>query len=186
MIAAAPVLRVVLLGLAAWIGSAQAQVGMNVSINASLSAPAAEEALSHGALAWDVRSAGQAGLPGAVRVDAAQLSAWLQQRDLPALEAALSAAGLDLSREVIIYGDAGDARAAALAGSLQRLSPGRVRWLVGGAQEWAMTGRALHAAAAGPLRHPVPQRLVDSSAAAARMAGAALRDARAAPLLAAL
>lgn len=142
----------------------------------ALSAPAAAAALAGGALAWDVRNATGAGsLPGAYRIDAASLAAWLERRDLPALQEAVSRAGLDLSRELVIYGEAGDARAQTLVASLQDLSRGRVHWLVGGAAEWAMSGRPLQAADTAP-RLPVPQHLVSAVSAGSRtMAAAPLR-----------
>lgn len=140
----------------------------------SLSAPAAAAALANGALAWDVRAEAEPGLPGAVRIDSAALQAWLQQGDLAALQAAVSQAGLDLSRDVVVYGTAGDRRAQALVASLQTLSRGRVHWLVGGAPEWAMSGRSLQPA--GAARTPVPQVLVANSAPQrAQMASVALR-----------
>ncbi len=138
----------------------------------SLSAPAADDALQQGAMAWDVRSTAATGLPGALRVEPALLDAWLEHHDLAALQTAVSRAGLDLSRDVVVYGEAGDTRAQALVDSLQTLSPGRVHWLVGGSTEWAMTGRAL-----APLGShlPVPQRLVALTSAGGHMASASLR-----------
>ena len=139
----------------------------------NLSAPAADEALQQGAMAWDVRSAEAAtGLPGALRVEPALLDAWLDHHDLAALQAAVSRAGLDLSRDVVVYGEPGDARAQALVASLQSVSPGRVHWLVGGATEWAMRGHALAPAAS---RLPVPQHLVALTQGSGRMASASLR-----------
>ena len=139
----------------------------------NLSAPAADEALQQGAMAWDVRSAASAaGLPGALQVEPALLDAWLDHHDLAALQDAVSRAGLDLSRDVVVYGEPGDARAQALVVSLQALSPGRVHWLVGGATEWAMTGRAL---APVGSHLPVPQRLVALTQTGGRMASASLR-----------
>ncbi len=138
----------------------------------NLSAPAADEALRQGAMAWDVRSAAAAGVPGALRVEPELLDAWLDRHDLAALQAAVSRAGLDLSRDVVVYGEPGDARAQALVASLQALSPGRVHWLVGGAAEWAMSGRAL---ALVGSHLPVPQRLVALTQTGGRMASASLR-----------
>lgn len=138
----------------------------------NLSAPAADEAFQQGAMAWDVRSTAASGLPGALRVEPALLDAWLDHHDLSALQAAVSHAGLDLSRDVVVYGEPGDARAQALVASLQTLSPGRVHWLVGGATEWAMSGRAL---APVGSHLPVPQRLVALTATGGRMASASLR-----------
>jgi len=145
----------------------------------NLSASAAEAALAGGAVAWDLRADAGSGLPGAVRIDAAALQAWLQRRDLAALQAAVSKAGIDLSREVVVYGEPGDAQAQALVDSLQPLSRGRVHWLVGGATEWAMTGRSLQALASS-ARQPVPQHLVAQGPAAdsdarGQMASVALR-----------
>jgi len=150
----------------------------------NLSAQAAAAALSAGALAWDVRADVQDGLPGAQRVEPASLQAWLDNADLAALQAAVSRAGMDLSRDIVIYGEAGDPRAQALVASLQPLSRGRLHWLVGGAAEWAMSGRALRSTPA--VRLPVPQHLVASQAAGVpTMASAALRSARVPDLLAA-
>lgn len=153
----------------------------------NLSAPAAAAALSAGALVWDVRSDAQDGLPGAQCVEPASLQAWLDNADLAELQAAVSRAGLDLSRDIVIYGEAGDLRAQALVASLQSVSRGRLHWLVGGATEWAMSGRALRSAPAARL--PVPQHLVApqalQAAAVQTMASAALRAARVPDLLAA-
>ncbi|MET0519000.1 MAG: rhodanese-like domain-containing protein [Burkholderiaceae bacterium] len=147
----------------------------------ALSAAAAEAALAGGALAWDVRAPqpGAGGLPGARQIDPQALRRWLRDGDLAALQDAVSRAGLDLSRELLVYGDAGDPRAQALVDSLQGLSRAHVHWLVGGATEWAMSGRALRPLAAGHA--PVPQRLVLQQAhpgqgqSPGRMAAAALR-----------
>ncbi len=138
----------------------------------SLSAVATEEVLHQGAMAWDVRKAPSTGLPGALRVEPALLDAWLSRHDLNALQTAVSRAGIDLSRDVVIYGEAGDAHAQALVASLQTLSPGRVHWLVGGVTEWAMTGRGLMPFSA---HLPVPQQLVPASAGNGHMASASLR-----------
>ena len=141
----------------------------------NLAAPAAEAALAQGALAWDVREQPAAALPGALRIEAAALTAWLEHHDLAALRGAVSAAGLDLSRDIVVYGDAGDLRAQALVESLQALSPGQVHWFVGGAAEWAMSGRELRATAGSRL--PVPQWLVRPVAEGPKMmAAAALRS----------
>ncbi len=139
----------------------------------NLSAAAAESALAQGALAWDVRATTEtSGLPGARRADAAQLDAWLSKGDMAALQTAVSQAGLDLSRDVIVYGEPGDERAAALVASLAQVSSGRVHWLVGGAAEWSQSGHGL-----SPLstHAPVPQHLVAFGGEAGRMASASLR-----------
>lgn len=148
--------------------------GMTAARADNLSAAAADAALASGALAWDVRADARTGLPRAFLVDAASMQAWLDRGDLAALQAAVSLAGLDLSRDLVVYGEAGDVRAQALVDSLQSIARGRVHWLVGGAPEWAMTGRALEPRLA--QRAPVPQRLVaDISPSRVQMAGAALR-----------
>jgi thiosulfate/3-mercaptopyruvate sulfurtransferase len=140
-----------------------------------LSAPAAEAAMAEGALVWDVRAQASTGLPGALRIDAASLDAWLEGHDLVALRQAVSRAGLDLSRDIVVYGGAGDARAQALVESLQGLSPGRVHWFVGGVSEWTMSGRSLLARSGSRL--PVPQWLVAPIADGSRaMASASLRS----------
>jgi 3-mercaptopyruvate sulfurtransferase SseA len=132
-----------------------------------LSASAAAQRLQDGAQGWDLRAAGAALLPGAVRLTVGE------QDDAATLARAVSAAGIDLSRDVLIYGEPGDARALALHARLARLASGRVDWLVGGLAEWQMSGRATVAAPAQRL--PVPQRLVEPEA-SGRMAAAALRD----------
>ncbi|HEY1093042.1 MAG TPA: rhodanese-like domain-containing protein, partial [Burkholderiaceae bacterium] len=108
-----------------------------------------------------------------LRADPVLLDAWLARGDQAALEAAITRAGIDLSRQVIVYGDAGDARAQALVKSLASLTRGRVDWFVGGEAEWWQSGRPVQAS--GAQRHPVPQVLLASSKAAGRMAGASLR-----------
>lgn len=161
-------------GLALTTGLAQAEV---------VSAAAAEQRLQDGAQAWDVREASATPLlPGAVRLDAQTCLDWLAAGDVQALSAAVSAAGIDLSRDVLIYGEAGDGRAQALYQALQQLATGRVLWLVGGVAEWQMSGRRTAAVAGSRL--PVPQRLVSlAGTASARMAAASLRDPAAPPEL---
>lgn len=156
-------------------------LGQTVAQAEELSAPAAEKALAQGATAWDLRATAARGLPGARQVDAALLQAWMQRGDLAALQTAVSQAGLDLSRDVVVYGEPGDERAQALVASLHAVSPGRVHWLVGGAEEWAQSGRSL----AGFTAHaPVPQHLVAQAQAEGRMASASLRGVAAAQVLA--
>ena len=130
-----------------------------------LSALAAQQALRRDAVAWDVRSHATSRLPGAVAIDRAALHRWLASADVAALQLAVSAAGIDLSREVVVYGDAGDSAAQRLVESLGGLATGRVHWLVGGVTEWTLAGFPLvapavagHAAAA--TRLAVPQQLV--------------------------
>ncbi len=149
-----------------------------------LSAAAAADALAGGALAWDLRAHAESGLPDARQTEQGLVDAWLSRRDLAALQAAVSRAGLDLSRDVVVYGEPGDARAQALVASLRTVSPGRVHWLVGGAVEWQASGRAL---ASLGSHLPVPQHLVnfDAQAGHARqMAAASLRAVAPAQVLA--
>jgi len=144
----------------------------------ALSAAASATALAQGAMAWDVRAdtaQGMVGLPGALHIDAAALDTWLAHRDLAALEAAVSQAGIDLSRDLVVYGEPGDVRAQALVASLRNISRAQVHWLVGGATEWAMSGRPLSPLVA---HAPVPQHLLAASqqpAPSSHMAAASLR-----------
>ena len=142
----------------------------------SLSAHDAQAALGRGAVAWDVRVAPAALIPGAVQIAPADLQAWLQGKGAASLARAVSAVGIDLSRDVLVYGTAGDPRAQALHDALATLASGRVRWLVGGIDEWQAAGLPTVAQAAQRL--PVPQYLVDWAPVAGAppgMAGAALR-----------
>lgn len=138
-----------------------------------LSAHDAHAALGRGAVAWDVRMAPAALIPGAVQVAPAAVQRWLQGGDSTSLAAAVSAVGLDLSRDVVIYGVAGDVQAQALHDGLARLASGRVRWLVGGIDEWQAAGLPTVARAAQRL--PVPQYLVDLAPAHGAMVAAGLR-----------
>lgn len=155
-----------------------------------VSAHDAAAALQRGALAWDVRTGASTAtpggvLPGTVRVDPAALDRWLADGDVGALARAVSAAGLDLSRDVVIYGEPGDPRAQALAASLERVAGVRVLWLVGGTAEWQAHGLPLDAAASARL--PVPQWLVlRDDAPAGAMAAPHRRDGATAELVARL
>ncbi|MES2958559.1 MAG: rhodanese-like domain-containing protein [Pseudomonadota bacterium] len=141
--------RVALVALGASALGAQAE---------SLSAAATHAALARGALAWDVRSAPAAVIPGAVQAAPGDVQRWLEGQGAQWLEQAVSAAGIDLSRDVVLYGAAGDPQAQALHQRLTRLASGRVHWLVGGIDEWQAAG--LPTAAQTTRRLPVPQRLV--------------------------
>jgi rhodanese-related sulfurtransferase len=140
----------------------------------AVSADAAAQALAQGASVVDVRSESQFAqghLPGAAR-----LARGAGAYNSTELASAVSEAGVDLSRAVIVVGEPGDQSAQALWRTLSRYATGRVLWLVGGTTEWQMTGRALttvHVAA-----KPVPQYLVllDSQPSDARMAAQALRQ----------
>lgn len=149
----------------------------------AVSAPAAAQRLQEGAQAWDVRASGQDQvLPGAVQLDAQACLQWLASGNVQALSAAVSAAGIDLSRDLVIYGSAGDNQAQALYTALQTVATGRVLWFVGGIVEWQLSGRSTVAHPSPRL--PVPQHLVALSAeAASRMAAANLRDPAAPPEL---
>jgi len=148
----------------------------------AVSAAAAQAALARGATAWDVRSGAGSVIPGTVRLPSADLQSWLDGQGSHWLERAVSAAGIDLSRDVVVYGAAGDPRAQTLHDGLTRLASGRVHWLVGGIDEWQAAGLPT---AAGPAqRLPVPQRLVLWAAgddpSKAEMAAAGLRHSAAA------
>ena len=133
----------------------------------AVSAEAAAQALARGAVVLDVRPAAdftRGHLPGAVSAPGAGAL-----EDRTALQQLVSSQGIDLSREVVVMGEPGDAQAQRLHTSLLAYATGRVQWFVGGAHEWVLSGRP---------RAPVPQHLValQPEHAAPRMAGAALRD----------
>lgn len=139
-----------------------------------VSADDAAAAVARGARVVDVRAATDysAGhLPGAVLLDARAALV-----DRAALQAMVSARGVDLSREVVVVGQQGDPLAQQLQAHLKAYATGRVAWLVGGVTEWTMTGRGL---VTGAVALPaVPQFLVplQPQGPAPRMAGATLRD----------
>lgn len=121
----------------------------------AVSARLAQHALAQGAVAWDVRAAPAALVPGAVQAD---LRAWQSGGGLAALEQAVSAAGIDLSRDVVLYGAAGDPLAQSLLAALRGVASGQVHWLVGGIEEWQAAGLPTRTQATPRL--PVPQHLV--------------------------
>ena len=150
-----------------------------------VSADMAAQALARGASVIDVRSpqefasghlAGAVNLPD-LMADVLKASTKPATPDLAAAQwaSALSAAGVDTSRTMVVVGQTGDPLAQALWLSLQNYATGRVLWLVGGTLEWQMRGYTLGTDIAA-LR-PVPQVLVhlQPSVAAPRMAGASLR-----------
>jgi rhodanese-related sulfurtransferase len=158
------------LTLAAWLlaGAVQAQQALPVN------AQDAERLLARGAVALDVRSGpayAQGHLPGAVSAPEA-----LAAQDKAALQALVSSLGVDLSREVLVVGELGDARAMAFAAELSRYASGRVSWLVGGVPEWRMTGRSL--SQQNQRLAAVPQFLtpLQSEPQQPSMAGRAMRD----------
>ena len=122
----------------------------------AVSAHAAQVALTRHAVVLDVRDApsfAAAHLPGSVSIPFAQTLGD------SALAASLSTAGVDLSREVLLVGDAGCPAAHALHQRLSAVASGRVLWLVGSLQEWLAVG-APTAQGAAISRLPVPQHLV--------------------------
>jgi rhodanese-related sulfurtransferase len=161
------------LGLLVALGVTPAQAG----VASAVSADDAHAAVSQGAYVLDVRSAAQFAdghLPQAVAMpaDAAALS-------LAALARALSQAGIDSSRTMLVVGEAGDEKAQALWQRLAQVTSGRVLWLVGGVQEWQMRGYALGLHTVS--RPHVPQFLTpfaspaDAPSQGARMAGSKVR-----------
>ncbi len=153
-----------------------------------LDTAAAQQALARGAVAWDLRAEGRDLLPGAARIDAAAMRRWLDAGDVPALSAAVSAAGINLAAEVLLYADTDDGFTAQLAQRIGELSRGRVHWLAGGVSAWAAAG--LPTTDQPAQRLPVPQRLVlvaPALAAAENMspalADAARRSAQTTPFL---
>ncbi|MCJ0764741.1 rhodanese-like domain-containing protein [Variovorax terrae] len=162
----------------AWLAGASAlclaQAGTPLS--SVVSAEAAAQALARGAVMVDVRPQAdyQAGhVPGAISVpaEAAQAGERAQLQQL------VSSQGIDLSREVVIVGHAGDAQAQRLQALLAGYATGRVAWLVGGLHEWTLTGRPVSTVAA--RLPPLPQYLVPlqpGAQGALRMAGASVRD----------
>jgi rhodanese-related sulfurtransferase len=142
----------------------------------AVSADAAAQAVARGAVVLDIRSteefarghlAGAVSAPGAGALE-----------DRVALQQLVSSRGIDLSREVLVMGQPGDAQAQRLHASLLTYATGRVQWFVGSVTEWTLSGRPLAATAPQAIRPPVPQHLValQPEQAAPRMAGAALRD----------
>jgi rhodanese-related sulfurtransferase len=160
-----------LIGLVA--GSALTSLHASAAGHDAVSADTAAQALAHGATVVDVRSAtafAQGRLPGAVHLphhSAAQ--------PVAVLERLVSAAGVDLSRTVLVVGEPGDANAQALWTTLSAYATGRVLWLVGGVVEWQLRSYALGTQTA--LAPAVPQHLVrlQPEPAQVRMAGQALR-----------
>lgn len=145
----------------------------------ALSADSAANAALRGAAVVDVRDSGEylAGhIPGSVQIRMPSAS-----DDRSSLQDLVSRNGIDLSRDVVLVGRAGDVRAQQLQSLLSEYATGRVFWLVGGVDEWRLSGRGLVTQAAS--LPPVPQYLVSlqPQTGAARMAGASLRDVRVLP-----
>ncbi|MET0312131.1 MAG: rhodanese-like domain-containing protein [Burkholderiaceae bacterium] len=140
----------------------------------AVSADAAAQAVERGAFVVDIRPAAQFAkghLPGAISLPEA---ASAETRE--ALQALVSRSGVDLSREVLLVGEPGDARILDLAPRLSGYATGQVTWFVGGVTEWQLSGRPL--ATESRSRAPVPQYLVQlgSESVRPRMAAAGLRD----------
>jgi rhodanese-related sulfurtransferase len=140
-------------------------VGLGLGLSEPVSAHATQQALERGATVLDVRSAADFAtghLPGAVSLPAA--AGLTEAAHTARLAQALSAAGVDVSREVVLVGGttAGElAQAQALYQRLAQVASGRVLWLVGGSAEWAATGRPLDVGTpAVAKRLAVPQHLV--------------------------
>ena len=124
-----------------------------------LDAAQARQALARGAVAWDVRSSGPV-LPGAVRIAPQAFQAWLHHGDTAALSKAVSSAGLNLSKEVVLVAT-DDALARAVIEGLRPLARGRLNWLAGGTTAWQAAGLPLQSAPS--VRLPVPQHLVPAA-----------------------
>ncbi len=142
--------------------------------HAPVAADVAARAVAQGATIVDVRSVEQFAA-GHIR-QAVNLPEPFSAMSAADLARALSDAGVDLSRTVVVMGYAGDERAHALWQTLQHYATGRVLWLVGGTAEWQMRGYVLTAEL---LPHkPVPQYLValKSPVTAPRMAGSSMRS----------
>ncbi len=113
-----------------------------------------QAALQHGAILWDVRSAGaykQGHIPGAVNVD--EVTASLRNENtedylpLPQLERTLGNAGIDPAREVIVYGPKGSPNVYFALVTLQYLSganaASQAHIYHGGIDDWAAAGQPL-------------------------------------------
>jgi thiosulfate/3-mercaptopyruvate sulfurtransferase len=115
-----------------------------------------ERALARGALVWDVRDAQdflRGHLPGAISIgDAARaLRDGSGAAFLPAteLEPLISSAGLDPSREIVVYGSRGSWQPYVARHALERVGARRVSVYDGGVEDWQAAGLALEA---GPPR----------------------------------
>lgn len=167
------VLATLLLALAApWVQAEELATSWSLAV----SADAAAQALARGAAVLDIRPAddfARGHLPGAVSAPGAAAT-----EDRAALQQLVSSQGIDLSREVLVMGQPGDAHAQRLHAALLAYATGRVQWFVGGVHEWTLSGRPLASAAPTVARPPVPQHLValQPEQTVPRMAGAALRD----------
>ncbi len=142
----------------------------------AVSADDAQQAIAQGAFVVDVRES--ADFVAGHLPQASSVPRDLASQPLQAVASHLSQAGIDTSRTVLIMGDAGDLQAQALWQRLSQVASGRVLWLVGGVQEWQLTGRALSTEVIQRL--PVPQFLTpfDAANAATRMAGSKVRSGR--------
>ncbi len=120
-----------------------------------------ERAVARGALVWDVRDAPdfvRGHLPGAISIGDAVFAL----RDgsgggfLPAagIEPLLASAGLDPSREIVVYGNRGSWQPYVARHALERVGARRVSVYDGGVEDWLAAGLALED---GPPRlRPAP------------------------------
>ncbi len=151
-----------------------AGAGLASPLSLAVSADAADTLVVRGAAVVDLRPARDyaAGhLPGAISVPVLAEAGGLAD-----LQQIVSDHGIDLSREVLLVGQPGDLRVMHLQARLGQYATGRISWLVGGMNEWVLSGRPV--ATGSATLPPVPQYLVDlqPQATSPRMAGASLRD----------
>jgi thiosulfate/3-mercaptopyruvate sulfurtransferase len=143
------IIRVILAGLLAAsalaIGSARAgQADLIIDTSAT------EDALARGAIVWDVRSEEEyrkGHVPGAVNLDDA-LSQLRESRSedylpVPQLAKLLGDAGIDPSREIVVYGPKAGVASYFAAITLQWLGGDRVRIFHGGIDDWKAAGKTV-------------------------------------------
>jgi thiosulfate/3-mercaptopyruvate sulfurtransferase len=141
-------LRVFALLLLALPGFAHAALSGSI-----VDAAGAAKAMARGAVAWDVRSADkyrEGHLPGAVNIGhiADALLDEKTQLFLPIeiIAARLGDAGIDLKREIVVYGDEGNAFAYFAEFALDYFGARKVNVFHDGAQGWRAAGRPLSTA----------------------------------------
>ena len=107
-------------------------------------------AQQRGALVWDVRAAGayrQGHIPGAVNID--EVTGSLRDDNtedylpLPQLERRLGAAGIDPSREIVVYGAKASPSTYFALKTLQYFGGDKARIYHGGIDDWKAAGRPL-------------------------------------------
>ncbi len=101
------------------------------------------EAMKRGALLWDVRGAGEyrkGHIPGALNAgDIGKTLRYEHNEDFlptPQIEKILGEAGIDLSREIVVYGDKGDAYVYFGLFAAQYFGAGQVYAYHGGIDDW--------------------------------------------------